>query len=93
MKKIILLAFLLISILDAKKCNCSNKMVVIFENSHEKVFELKNTIYKIIKNNGSDSVLMLLDEKSHKYITISSEISCSTPDTDIEDDDILELMQ
>ena len=88
MRKIFLLAFLLITFLSGKQCDYQKKMIVIFENTHEKIFELKGTIYKLIKNRGSDSVLMLLDEKSHKYITITNDIK----DDNKNDDEVLELM-
>jgi len=89
MKKTIILTLLLFSFLEAKNCDCSNTMTIIFENNHEKVFEIRNTIYKLIKHRSSDSVLMLLDKKLHKYITISSDLHSNEDN----DEDVLELMQ
>ncbi|HIO70548.1 MAG TPA: hypothetical protein EYG60_01305 [Campylobacterales bacterium] len=52
------------------KCSCP-KIEVLFENQYEKLFEFKGKIYRILKGNErKDSILMILDEKSNKYIKI-----------------------
>ncbi len=52
------------------KCSCP-KIEVLFENQYEKLFEFKGRIYRILKGNDrKNSILMILDEKSKKYIRI-----------------------
>ena len=80
-----------LSFLDGKNidCFCPEKVTTLFENGYEKIFEFKNRIYKIVKGSDrKDSILMILDETSKRYIVIQSQKSGQ----ENEDED-LELMR
>jgi len=85
----ILIIFSFLNSAESKKY-CPKKVTTLFENSFEKFFEFKNRIYKIVKGDDRrDSVLMILDEKSKRYIVIENE-----RDRNYEkDENALELMR
>jgi hypothetical protein len=83
MKKIILLSIFSL-FLQADNCQCKNRLTLIFENEYEKIFEINETIYKIVK--GEYTTLFVLDNDLKQYIKIKS-------DEPKKDDNVLELMK
>lgn len=95
MNKLFLISLILSSFLNSansEKCHCPEKVTILFENNYEKLFEFKNKIYKITKGDDRrDSIFMILDESSKKYIVINS--NKRGFESDSEDEETLELMK
>jgi len=74
MRFFIILSILFLSMYgDDKKVECpkKEKVITLFENNYEKIFEFKDKIYRIIKGNErKDAILMILDESRMQYIKI-----------------------